>query len=369
MNKIIKKICTIGLYTVLLTGTGMQLTSCNSDSTTSDKTSDTTDDKESQGLAFYLQDDGTYAVSGIGTCTDTDIVIPSIYEGKSVTSIGSYAFIGCTNLTSITIPDSVTSVGIGAFSECSRLLYNEYDNGYYLGNETNPYLVLEKAKSKLITSCEINENCKFIDSGAFADCTNLTSITIPDGITSIGWATFYNCTSLANITIPDCVTTIGDSAFFNCKSLRSIILPNSLTIIEDNAFLVCSELTTITIPNSVTSIGDNAFSGCSSLTSVTLGNSVTTIGKEAFEGCNLGPTITIPKSVTTIEVGAFGEGIFLTTVYYKGTPTEWENISIVSSGNDKLISATKYYYSETQPTDTTYKYWHYVDGEPTPWEI
>ena len=123
-------------------------------------------------------------------------VIPS--DG-SVTSIGSSAFYNCTSLTSITIPDSVTSIGDEAFYNCTSLTYNTYDNGCYIGNSRNPYLVLVKASSTNITSCDINENTKFIHSSAFRNCTSLTSISIPDSVTSIGDCAFYNCTSLTSV--------------------------------------------------------------------------------------------------------------------------------------------------------------------------
>ena len=124
----------------------------------------------------------------------TNINIPD-----SVTSIGSMTFYNCSSLTSITIPDSVTSIGEGAFSGCSNLQYNEYDNGFYLGNSNNPYWVLVKAKSTDITSCVINVNIDVIDVYAFSGCSSLTSITIPDNVTSIGSGAFSGCSSLTSI--------------------------------------------------------------------------------------------------------------------------------------------------------------------------
>ena len=158
---------------------------------------------------------------------------------NSVTSIGRYAFDGCSGLTSITIPNSVTSIGVGAFYKCSGL-----------------------------TSITIPNSVTSIDISAFSGCTGLTSVTIPNSVTSIGDYAFMGCTGLTSITIPNSVTYIKYGTFSGCSGLTSVTIPNSVTSIEISAFSRCSGLTSITIPNSVTGIGDEAFAGCSGLTSV-----------------------------------------------------------------------------------------------------
>ena len=240
------------------------------------------------GYIFYTVDNINYLVEYTGN--ETSLVLPSNYNGESyvinkyafydcdsiisitipdsVTSIGDCAFYECSSLTSVTIPDSITSIESSAFFGCSNLKYNEYDNGYYLGNDTNPYLVLVKAKSSDITFCEINKNCKLLMASAFAHCSSLTSVTIPNSVESIGVSAFSGCINLTSVTISDSVTSIGDYAFSSCSNLASVTIPNSVTSIGERAFAYCSNLTSITISESVTSIGDNAFDGCYKLVEV-----------------------------------------------------------------------------------------------------
>ena len=405
-------------------------------------------------LGYTLNNDGiSYSVTGIGTCTDTDIVISSTYNGLPVTGIGG-AFVSCANLTSITIPDSVTSIGDYTFDGCISLVSIVVDanNEYYMSIDGNLYskdgkTLIQYAIGKADSSFIIPNSVTSIDCGAFSYCTSLTSIIIPDSVTSIGDCAFLCCTSLTSITIPDSVTSIGHYAFDECTSLTSIIIPDSVTSIGDYAFAVCTSLTSITIPANVTSIGISAFErcsnladitvdvnneyymsidgnlyskdgktliryaigkadstfiipdgveyigvyafwGCTSLTSITIPYGVTKIGGCAFAECTSLVSITIPDGVTSIDWGAFYGCTSLTsitipdsvtrigyyaifgctslnTVYYKGTAIEWNAISI-SGYNDSLLSATRYYYSETAPTEEG-NFWHYVDGEIVVW--
>ena len=150
----------------------------------------------------------------------------------------------------------------------------------------------------------------------------IKTVSIPDGLTSIGNSAFWGCSGLTSITIPNSVTSIGWYAFNGCSSLTSIEIPNSVTSIGGSAFSWCTSLTSVTIPNSVTSIGEYAFSECYSLTSVTIPNSVTSIGEYAFRECYSLTSVTIPNSVTSIGGDAFAYcSISRLTVYATTPPT------------------------------------------------
>lgn len=184
--------------------------------------------------------------------------------GDCVTSIGNYAFSGCSSLTSCTIGSGVTSIGSDAFSNCTSLSSIEIpDSVTSIGIRTFNYCTS-------ITSVSIGNSVTSIGDNLFLGCTSLSSVTIGNSVTSIGGEAFSGCTSLSSITIPNSVTSIGNSAFKSCISLTSITIPNSVTSIDGEAFGYCRSLTSVTIPNSVTSIGDRAFYYCSDLESITV---------------------------------------------------------------------------------------------------
>lgn len=180
------------------------------------------------------------------------------YDGVeySITSIGEKAFSNCTNLISVSIPNTVTSIGNNAFENCRG-----------------------------ITSFIIPNSVTSIGESAFYHCNNLTTITIPNSVSSVEKYTFWDCNSLSSIDIPNSVTSIKDFAFWRCSSLASITIPKSVTTIGYDAFRECSSLTTVTIPSSVTYVGGYAFYGCSSLTSLSISSNASRICELAFANC------------------------------------------------------------------------------------
>ena len=216
----------------------------------------------------------------------TSVTIPS-----SVTSIGSYAFCNCSLLTSVSIPSGVTSIGGFAFQSCSGLT-----------SMTIPSSVTSIADCAFwgcngLTSINVdsaNKNYRSIggvlydkDAKELICCPGgARSVTIPSGVTSIGYQAFSACTSLTSVTIPSDVTSIGDWAFYYCSGLTSVSIPSGVTSIGAYVLCGCSGLTSVTIPSSVTSIGSYALLNCDGLVSVTIPSSVTAIGGSAFLGCS-----------------------------------------------------------------------------------
>ena len=228
-----------------------------------------------------------------------EVTIPETIEGYEVTAIGLDAFMDCTDITSIVMPDSVTEIGGGAFKDCTSL--------YQVNLSNNLKEIGEGAFSNCTNLKEIAipDNVSEVGGSAFLNCVSLSGVKLSDNLTKIeGW-TFFGCTSLQEIVIPDGVKKLGDCAFLGCTSLQKIELPDGVTEIGRSAFERCESITEITISDKVTGIGELAFWGCTSLSKVKLSNNLTEIAGATFSSCTSLREITIPDSVTSIGGSAF----------------------------------------------------------------
>ena len=239
-----------------------------------------------------------------------------------VTEIGQYAFNECKGLKDLKVPDSVVSIGERAFSGCEKL---ESVTIPFVGSDVNGtlssefYYVFGYASSSLKTVVVTGGTSigdKAFSNSEYLSSHSLTTIILPDTLTSIGGSAFKNCDKLTSLTIPEGVTSIGASAFKDCSKLTSITLPAGLTSIEEGAFYNCDALTSITIPASVTTIEMNAFYDCDNLVSVTFAENsqLTTIGTYAFKYCSKLASITLPAGLTSIEEYTFYECDALTSI-------------------------------------------------------
>ena len=269
----------------------------------------------SEGLEFTSYGDGTCYVSGIGTCTDTDVKIPPVSpDGESVVAIGYRAFADCNSFTSIEITHGVTSIDVSAFYNCTSIKSVTIpDSVTNIGDNT-----FEECTS--LTSVIFEENSQLTSIGdcAFYNCTSITSIRIPDNVESIGMWTFSGCTSLTSVTFATSsnLTTIEEGAFFLCYSLTGIEIPHGVTSIGDRVFYWCYNLTSVTFAkhSQLSNIGYSAFEDCNSLTSITIPDSVTDIGDYAFRGCESLANMKIPSNMTSINNALFLDCTSLTTV-------------------------------------------------------
>ncbi len=305
----------------------------------------------SEGLKYSLNDDGqSYSVVGIGTCTDTDIVIPTTYEGLPVTCIGgsafrgnksltsltvqeglidinSNAFYGCTQLTQVTLSDTVEHIGEFTFCLCAlteiyipaSVTSIQRETFDYCNSITKIVVAPENPKYHVAGNCLIETETKMLLRGT------VNSVIPTDGsVTWFGNYSFSGIKDLTKIIIPDCITVIGGQAFMG-SGLTEIVIPDSVTLLANDAFWGCANLASVTLPNSITELNANIFRDCNSLKSIVIPEGVTTIFS-AFADCMALESVTIPASIKMISSHAFQECNALTRIDFAGTVAQWEAI-------------------------------------------
>ncbi|MCM1306448.1 MAG: leucine-rich repeat domain-containing protein [Bacteroides sp.] len=373
---------------------------------------------------FTLNDDGeSYTVVAKENATVSgEITIPDTYNGKPVTVIGRFAFQGKNELNIVHIPEGITKIDVQAFNGCSTLSgYNipasvksigqmSFANCTSLGTINIPDTVTEVGIAAF-SGCQagdliIGSGIDEIKESTFSYCNYLSAVTIPGTVKRICDGAFTGCQNLSSVTIESGVEVIEPNAFSWCENLSSVTIPETATIeqdlhsgpfsvspvvvleapaaicydlrlweydmlvsvtitgsgkIEDNAFHDCTNLSVVDIVGNVTEIGDYAFSGCN-ITSLLLPDGLLTIGENAFSISENMQELVLPSSVTSVAKSAFPE---LQTIYYKGTPAQWEDINFLYYDYETMVA----FYSETRPAvfDGSIFYWHYDNDRPVMW--
>ncbi|MBO5789969.1 MAG: leucine-rich repeat protein, partial [Clostridia bacterium] len=334
-------------------------------------------------LEYQLSEDGTYyAITGIGTYEDTELIIPSTHEGlpikkieasafsgnerlvsvtvsEGVTSIENYAFYACPNLTSVILPSSVTVIGELAFSSCeslSSVLLSEnlteiggmaffesplatrtYNICKYVGTQSNPYFALVDTAGMAPTYA-LHQDTKLIASGAMR-LSSVETITIPASVLYIDSYAFYECYYLSSIFVESESTAFKsiDGNLYSkdgkallryapAQATTAFTVPSGVEVIAPRAFAWCNPLISVTIPDSVTSIGDSAFTNCSSLASITFGRGVEIIGSYAFWACESLLSVTLPAGVKSVGDSAFACCLGLVSFAVKEGNTAYKSI-------------------------------------------
>ena len=264
----------------------------------------------------------------------TEVALPS-----SLTEIGSWVFYSCTGLERVTFSEGLTSIGEKAFYGCTKLKSVALPNGLVTIDSASFYGCTS------LTDVTIPDSVTSIGSSAFYGCTSLSKVKLPDKLNTIEYSTFNGCTSLKDVQIPDSLTSIGGYVFCGCTGLEEVRLPDSMTDIGSNSFMNCTGLTNITIPTGVTTIKMDTFAGCTSLTLVEIPGSVTMIESWAFRGCTRLPEVVIPDGVKIIAYKTFDGCSSLNTIYFKGSAPSIDSTAF------KGVTATAYYLA-SDPTWT-----------------
>lgn len=267
-------------------------------------------------------------VVGIGSADVEDLNIPTAYKMSPVKRIAAHAFENNTKIKTVTVGAHATYIGSYAFAGCTNLEKLTIPNsvsssaqGAY-GLESSLTDINDHAFSGCVKLSEVNlsDSVAVLKEYVFEKCTSLKQIELSDNIVAIGAGAFAE-TGLTSVKLPTHVTSLSDSLFENCKDLTSAVMSERVTSIGAKTFKGCSKLTTITINSRVTAIGESAFENCASLTSITIPNGVTRIDANAFAGCTNLTSITIPASVKTIGDGAFSGCAKLATITLPDTVT------------------------------------------------
>lgn len=311
---------------------------------------------KSEGLEFTLiPNTDEYAVTGIGSYKDTEVIIPSYYNGKAVTRVAKKAFYNNYLITSVTLKDNITYVGEGAFLHCANLKtinvgsnvrdidlgafaacqsltdfnvnsqnLNYADDNGNLYNKSKTTLI-QYALGNSAESFKLATTTKKIGNFAFAGSPYLENVNVPINVSSIGYGIFAGCENLNSVSFTNNLVDVEDYTFTYCKNLQSVTLPKNANNVGKYAFYGCEKLININLTN-VSGVREMAFYGCKKLKNFTSDNLVT-IAKNAFTNCSSLTNITLPSTLTTIESDAFTNCANIEKINFLGSTNEWAKIN------------------------------------------
>ncbi len=331
---------------------------------------------------YGLKVGDTYYIKNIKSKDITEVEIPQSYDNKKITGIdynafenctslkkviipegiteiGKYAFKNCTSLETISIPKSIKEIGVGAFDNCNSLKYNLYQNGHYLGNDDDNYLVLFNGIDSSAKSFHVHDACQIIYSKALYSFSNMKSVEMPYSITDIGSRAFGLCSSLESFLVPNYIKNFSLEWFENCNSLKTItISANVETVALPSYSFTCKNLSEFTVysTNSKFTAKDGVLysKDLKTLLSYPVGKIntsfeiptyVESLSTYAFNGCNNLKSITMYPTVETLRSSAVINCNNLHTLYFKGTTTEWLKLDNANLGWDNGFAINKVYCS------------------------
>ena len=279
---------------------------------------------------------------------------------NNILKIDSRVFEGCTNLKEFVLPDNIESVGNSILYNGNKNLFTKFENGYYLGTKTNPYLWLVDLENKDISTLTINKDTKYLAPYSCAYTTKLKELIVPSNIEEIGHGAFYNSKALEKVTFEEGVKKINDKAFMRSENLKQTKFTNTINTLGEAVFAYCTNLDNINIPSSIFNLSNDLFNNCLSLKNLTIPNSIKYIGTGCFYLCNSLNKVTLPKSLLELDNFSFSACYGLTEFTIPNSIRYIGEYALEASINITKLNVP--FFSRTNSLDSQQIYMNYISG-------